>query len=293
MTSISFIGLGAMGRAIVPNLIGAGYEVTVWNRSPGPVEELVALGARTAASVEEALQTGIVFSMLSDDAAVEEVFLDSGVLAEAPAGAVHVNLATVSTELARRAADAHATHGVAYVAAPVFGQVAVAAAGNLNILAAGEPAQIDRVQPLLDVIGTRTWRLGDRPEQANIAKIIGNYLLATVIQSMGEAITLAEHSGVDPARLIELLSSTLFPGRIYAAYGTMIAERRFQPPGFTTVLGRKDLHLALDAAAEHDVELPLGELLRAAFDQTIAGGRGGDDWVAITELLPRVRPSSA
>lgn len=290
MTSISFIGLGAMGKAIVPNLLEAGHDVTVWNRSPEPVDELVAQGAKRASTLAEAFQSPVVFSMLSNDQAVTEVFLDSAVLAEAPTGTLHVNLATVSTELARRATDVHAEHGVGYLAAPVFGQVAVAAAGNLNILAAGDPEQIDRVQPLFDVIGTRTWRLGNRPEQANITKIIGNYLLATVIQSMGEAITLAEHSGVNPADLIELLSGTLFPGRIYQAYGTMIAERRFQPPGFTTELGRKDLHLALDAAAEQHIELPLGELLRAAFDDTIANGRGGDDWVAIAELLPRPAP---
>ncbi|MDN6557182.1 MAG: NAD(P)-dependent oxidoreductase [Acidipropionibacterium acidipropionici] len=287
MTAVSIIGLGAMGRPIARNLLAAGFEVTVWNRSPQPVADLASAGARAAGSVAEALQTGTVISMLSNDQAVTDVLLDSGVLAEAPEGTLHINMATVSTGLARRAADIHADHGVSYLAAPVFGRVPVAEAGNLNILAAGDAALIDRAQPLFDVIGTQTWRLGERPEQANIVKILGNYLIATVIESLGEAVTLAEHSGVDTSQLIDLLTSSLFPGATYTAYRTLIAERRYQPAGFTTTLGRKDLHLALDAADEHGLTLPFGEILRAIFDQAIADGSGDEDWAAITEQLPR------
>jgi 3-hydroxyisobutyrate dehydrogenase-like beta-hydroxyacid dehydrogenase len=287
MSSITVIGLGAMGRPLARNLLAAGHEVTVWNRSSQPVADLVAQGARPAPSVREALQTGTVLSMLSNDDAVTETFLDSAVLAAAPAGTVHVNLATVSAALARRAAEAHAAHGVGYVAAPVFGRVPVAEAGNLNILAAGDATLIDRVQPLFDVIGSRTWRLGERAEQANIIKILGNYLVAAVIQSLGEAVSLAEHAGVGAAQLIELLTSTLFPGPVYAAYGTLIAERRYQPAGFTTTLGRKDLHLALDAAADHDLALPTGELLRTIFEQAIRDRHGDDDWAVIAEQQPR------
>ncbi|WP_220150039.1 NAD(P)-dependent oxidoreductase [Acidipropionibacterium virtanenii] len=287
MTAVSIIGLGAMGRPMARNLIAAGHDVTVWNRSPGPVADLVAEGARPASSVAEALQTGTVLSMLSNDRAVTETLLDSGVLARAPEGTVHVNMATVSTALARRARDVHAAHGIGYLAAPVFGRVPVAEAGRLNILAAGDPALIDRVQPLFEVIGTRTWRLGDRPEQAHLVKILGNYLIATTIQSLGEAVSLAEHTGVDAHQLVELLTSTLFPGQTYAAYGDLIADRRYRPAGFTTALGRKDLHLALDAAAEHDVPLPFGELLRTVFDQAVEDGYGDDDWAAITEEQPR------
>ncbi|PYC88259.1 oxidoreductase [Streptomyces tateyamensis] len=285
--SIAVIGLGAMGRPIAHNLVKAGHEVVVWNRSDRPADELVAAGARRAASVAEAMHSPVVFSMLSDDRAVAETFLDSGVLTQTPGGTIHVNLATVSAGLARRADAAHAEHGVAYLAAPVFGRVPVAEAGALNILAAGKDGLIDRVQPFFDVIGSRTWRLGDRPEQANIVKILGNYLIACAIQSMGEAVGLAEGAGVDAGQFVELLTSTLFPGPVYTGYGSMIAERRYQPAGFTTVLGRKDLHLALDAATDQDTPLPIGELLRAIFDQAIADGRGADDWAVIAEQQPR------
>ncbi|MFB7452709.1 NAD(P)-dependent oxidoreductase [Streptomyces sp. NPDC056194] len=287
VNSIAVIGLGAMGRPMARNLLKAGHDVVVWNRSDGPAVELVAAGARRAASVAEAMQAPVVFSVLSDDRAVTETFIDSGALAQTPGGTVHVNLATVSAGLARRLGAAHAEHGVGYVAAPVFGRVPVAEAGELNVLAAGEHALLDRVQPFFDVIGSRTWRLGDRPEQANIVKILGNYLIACAIQSLGEAVSLAEGAGVDSGQLVELLTSTLFPGPVYTGYGSMIAERRYQPAGFTTVLGRKDLHLALDAATDQGIPLPIGQLLRAVFDEAIADGRGADDWAVITEQQPR------
>ncbi|MFI5806407.1 NAD(P)-dependent oxidoreductase [Streptomyces sp. NPDC051561] len=287
MSGIAVIGLGAMGRPIAHNLVQAGHDVVVWNRSDGPAAELVAAGARRAASVAEAMRTPVVFSVLSDDRAVTETFIDSGVLARTPRGTVHVNLATVSAELAGRVGTAHAEHGVGYLAAPVFGRVPVAEAGALNVLAAGEQALLDRVQPYFDVIGSRTWRMGDRPEQANTVKILGNYLIACAIQSLGEAVSVAERAGVDSGQFVELLTSTLFPGPVYSGYGPMIAERRYQPAGFTTELGRKDLHLALGAAAGQGTPLPIGELLRAVFDEAIADGRGADDWAAIAEQQPR------
>ncbi|QEV16238.1 NAD(P)-dependent oxidoreductase [Streptomyces alboniger] len=287
MSSIAVIGLGAMGRPIARNLLKAGHDVVVWNRSDGPADELAAAGARPATSVAEAMQSPVVFSALSDDRALAETFIDSDVLAQTPGGTVHVNLATVSTGMARRVGAAHAEHGVGYVAAPVFGRAPVAEAGALNVLAAGEHALLDRVQPFFDVIGARTWRLGDRPEQANIVKILGNYLIACAIQSLGEAVSVAEGADVDPGQLVELLATTLFPGPVYTGYGSMIAERRYQPAGFTTVLGRKDLHLALDAATDQGIPLPIGQLLRAVFDEAIADGRGADDWAVIAEQQPR------
>ena len=139
---------------------------------------------------------------------------------------MHVNLATVSPSLARRAAEAHAEHGVGYLAAPVFGRVAVAEAGNLNVLTAGAPALIERVQPFFDAIGTRTWNLGEQPEQANVVKILGNYRVACAIQSLGEATGIAEQVGVDSVQLVDLLSTTLFPGTIYTSYGALLAEHQ-------------------------------------------------------------------
>lgn len=288
MEQIAVIGLGGMGAAIARALLRAGYEVVVWNRSPGPLAELAGAGARAAASIAEAVRSPVVLSMLADDAAFAEVFLESGVLEQAPAGTVHANLATVSPELARRAAKAHADSALDYVAAPVFGRVDAAEAGMLNILAAGDATAIARLGEVFDVIGSRTWPMGPLPEQANVTKILGNYLIACALQSLGEAVSLADAVGVDASSFIELLTSTLFPGPVYTGYGNMIADRRYRPAGFSTALGRKDLHLALDAAAEQQIPLPFGELLRTVFDQAIADGRAGDDWASIAERQPRI-----
>ncbi|MGW4808531.1 NAD(P)-dependent oxidoreductase [Kitasatospora sp. NPDC004272] len=287
MGEVAVIGLGGMGRAIARNLLRAGHRTVVWNRSEGPAEELERDGAHRAGSVAEALRCPVVFSVLSDDAAFTETFLDSGVLAQAGPGTVHVNVATVSVELCRRAATAHAGHGLGYVAAPVFGRVDVAEAGALNVLAAGEPELVDRAQPFFDAIGSRTWRLGERPEQANTVKILGNYLIACTIQSLGEAVSVADAAGADPEQFVELLTSTLFPGPVHAGYGSMIARRTYRPARFSTVLGRKDLHLALDAAAGQGVPLPFGDLLAGVFDRAIADGRAADDWAVIAEQQPR------
>ncbi|MGO2663773.1 NAD(P)-dependent oxidoreductase [Mycetocola reblochoni] len=283
MPRISVIGLGAMGRPIAHNLLGAGSEVTVWNRSPRPVEELVAAGATAAPTLAEAFATGTVISMVSNDEVFAQLFLDSDVLAHAPADSVHINMATVSTELARRAAAVHAEHGVGYLSAPVFGRVAAAEAGRLTVIVGGPAALRERVQPVFDVIGASSWPMGERAEQASIVKILGNYLIACAIQSMGEAVSLAERSGVDAAELITLLSSTLFQGPAYASYGALIAAHEYTPAGFTTTLGRKDLHLALDVAERTGVTLPVGEVLRRAFDQAIADGRADEDWASIAE----------
>lgn len=292
MTRVSVIGLGAMGRPIAQNLLKAGHDVTVWNRSLESSLMLVDAGASAAATPAEAFQTGIVFSMLSNDEAVAEVLLDPDLLRGVPAGTVHVNLSTVSAELAERAAKLHADFEVGYVSAPVFGRVPVAEAGNLNILAAGDEALIHRVQPLFDVIGAKTWHMGTSPGRANVVKIIGNYLIACAIQSMGEAVSLAEGAGVDAAQVIELLTSTLFPGVVYSSYGNLIATREYQPAGLSTALGRKDLHLALAEAANQGTVLPFGEVLRDTFERAISEGRGHDDWASITELLPRTNPGT-
>lgn len=283
MSTIAVVGLGAMGKAVAHNLVQAGHEVSVWNRSAGPVAELAALGARPLQSATQAFESGVVFSVLADDRAVNETFLTPEVLAGA-SGALHVNLATVSTQLADRATALHAEHGVGYVAAPVFGRVPVAQAGQLQVLAAGDTDQIDRAQPFFDIIGAHTWRLGDVPRQANVVKIIGNFLIASAIQSLSEAVSMAERSGVDSELLVDLLTSTLFQGPAYSSYGKLIATSTYQPAGFTTTLGRKDVGLALDVAADTGLRLPFGEILRTVLDEALANGQADLDWSSIADL---------
>ncbi|MCU7826262.1 NAD(P)-dependent oxidoreductase [Kitasatospora sp. DSM 101779] len=283
---VGFVGLGTMGRGMVRQLLAAGHRVTVWNRSPEPVRELVAQGAAAADGPAGVWRCEAVVSMLADDAAVESVLLDEGALTSA-AAAVHVNMATVSPALARRAAELHARHKVAYVAAPVLGRGEVAAAGNLAILAAGPAEALDRVAPLFEAMGRRTWRLGDRPEIANTAKICANFVLVSAVEAVSEATALGEASGLAAADLLSVLTGTVFPGPVYEGYGAMIAERRYEPAGFRLDLGFKDVGLALDTAAAARVPMPLAGVLRDALLEGVAHGLGGQDLAALGETSRR------
>src|SRR5690348_9335904 len=207
---VGFLGLGAMGAAMATNLLKAGHEVTVWNRSPAAAEPLAALGAKVAPAPAEAVRGEAVLSMLANDDAVRGVILDGGVLGAMAPGTVHVNHATVSVALAKELAQMHAARGVGYVAAPVFGRPDVAAAGKLNILAAGEARAIERVRPLLDAMGSRVWPLGEAPERASVAKIAGNFMLAAAIESMAEASALVRAHGIAAADFLEVMTGTLF-----------------------------------------------------------------------------------
>ncbi|SNQ48678.1 Beta-hydroxyacid dehydrogenase, 3-hydroxyisobutyrate dehydrogenase [Frankia canadensis] len=283
---VGFIGLGGMGAAMARNLLDAGHTVLVWNRSSEPVRRLADAGA-IAAGIDEAFATGTVLSMLSDDAAVAERLLDPAVLDAAPAGALHVNMATVSTALAQRAAREHAERGLRYLAAPVFGRTDAAAAGNLTVVAGGDPAAIAEVAPLFDVLGRRTWPVGEEPAQANLVKIFGNYLIACSIEAMAEATAVIEAGGLDPSAFIDVLTDTLFTGPVFAGYGGMIGKRRYEPVNFRLPLGFKDVQLALTSGQERNVPLPFGGVLRDAFLDALAHGQQEQDWAAVAETARR------
>ena len=283
---IGFIGLGAMGQAIARRLLAAGHGVTVWNRSPQPVQALTAEGA-VAAAVTAAAAQPVVFSMLADDAAVEAVLEQDGALAAMAAGAVHVNMATVSVACTRRLAEAHAARGVGYVAAPVFGRPDAAAAGKLHVLAAGASDALARVQPLLEAIGQRVWPFGEDPARAGAVKLAGNFMLAAAIEAMAEASTLAQAHGVAPADFLGLMTQTLFASPVYQSYGALIAAQRYQPAGFRLRLGLKDVRLVQQAADAAAVPMPVAAVLRDNFLDAIAHGAAEKDWSALAEVSAR------
>ncbi len=284
---VGFIGLGSMGSAMASNLIKAGYEVNVWNRSPAATEPLASLGANVANTADRAAQGEVLFSMLANDQAVRSVFFDDGLLDGMDKGIVHVNHATISVALAREMAHAHASRGLDYVAAPVFGRPDVAAAGKLNILAAGKPTAIDRVRPMLDAMGSRIWPLGDAPERANVVKIAGNFMLGAAIESMAEASALTRAHGVSAADFLEVMTSTLFAAPAYQGYGKLIAESRYTPAGFALPLGYKDIGLALAAADATRVPLPLAGLLRDSLLEALSAGDEEVDWSIMAQVAAR------
>lgn len=284
---VGFIGLGAMGSAMASNLVAAGHNVTVWNRSEAASEKLASLGAKIARTPDRAAQGDVVHSMLASDQAVREVFIDGGLLDAMEPSTVHVNHATISIALARQLAEEHAKRGLGYVAAPVFGRPDVAAAGKLNIVVAGQANAIERAKPLLDVMAAKIWPMGDIPERANVVKLAGNFMLVTAIESIAEASTLARAYGVSAGDFIELMTSTLFASPVYQGYGKSIAERRFQPPGFALPLGLKDVMLAQDAGHAAQVPMPLAGVLRDSLLEALADGAEGMDLSALARVSER------
>ena len=283
-----FIGLGHMGAAMAANLLKAGHEVTVHNRRADKAAPLIALGATRAARLADASRGNAVMTMLADDHAVEDgVFGDGGILATLKPGAVHVSCSTISVALSRRLAKAHAAAGQLYVAAPVFGRPEAAAAAKLFVVAAGTPNAVAIVSPLLEAIGRRTFVLSDQPESANLVKLSGNFLTATVIEALGEAMALVGKGGIDPHEYLDLLTSTLFGTPVYRTYGGLIADRQFEPAAFAAPLGSKDISLALAAAEELRVPMPLASLLHDRFLTLLAQGGDRLDWSAIGGLAAK------
>lgn len=282
---VGFIGLGRMGAGMAANLLKAGHDVTVYNRTPAKAQTLIAQGAKAAASVSEACRGDAVVTMLANDEAVESVVLGrDGVIASLPAGALHVSSSTISVALAQRLAEEHTKAGQHFVAAPVFGRPEVAAAGQLFVLAAGEPAAIEAAAPLLEAIGQKTFVISNTPKAANLVKLSGNFLIASVIEALGEALSLIAHGNIDQRQYLEILTSTLFDAPVYKTYGGLIVSGRFEPAGFAAPLGQKDIRLLLAAAEELRVPMPLASLLRDRFLTLLAHGGDRLDWSAIGRL---------
>jgi 3-hydroxyisobutyrate dehydrogenase-like beta-hydroxyacid dehydrogenase len=289
---IGFVGLGNMGRGMAVNLIKTGHDVTVYNRSPDKAETLVQQGATAARSVAQASGGEVVFTMLADDRAVEDVTFGSpeigaGVLASMRTGATHVSSSTISVALAQRLAAAHAEAGQRYVSAPVFGRPDAAAAAKLFVVAAGAPTALRPLSALFDAIGQRTFVVSEQPHTANLVKLSGNFLIASVIESIGEAVALVAKAGVDRQRYVDLLTSSLFAAPAYQTYGGLIAKQQFEPAGFAANLGLKDVRLVLAAGEQLQVPLPLASLLRDRFLTLVATGGGDLDWSAVSTLAER------
>ncbi|WP_454689270.1 NAD(P)-dependent oxidoreductase [Achromobacter aloeverae] len=286
--NIAFLGLGTMGMPMAANLIKAGYAVRAWNRSPAPAEKIAALGGTAAADPRTAADgADVLISILADDAATRAVVLDGQALAALKPGAVHVNMGTVSVALAAELAELHRARGVEYVAAPVLGRVNVAEAGKLNILAAGDAKALATVQPLFDVLGQKTWFFGSRPEQANAVKLAVNFMLASAIGTLGEAVALTQGHDVDKAGFVEMVTSTVFAAPAYQGYGASIAQSKFEPAGFKLALGLKDVRLALEAGEKARVPMPMASALRDAHIESMAHGEGHLDWAALALTAAR------
>lgn len=278
---VAFLGLGQMGQPIAQNLARSGFEVRTWNRSGGAVE-----GATACRTIEEAVRpAAVAITMLSEDAAVRAVTLGDGKLAASlMTRGIHVGMSTISVALAGELATVHAEGGQRFVNAPVFGRPEMAAAAKLFIVPGGNAADIAELGPLFAAMGQGTFPMPGAKESA-VAKLCGNFMLASLIESLGEALTLAEKGGVPPDQLLGMLTGTLFGIPVVHGYGGMIARQQFTPAGFAMALGLKDMRLVLEAGDGLQVPLPLADLLRTRFLQAMAQGKGDLDWSGMTTVI--------
>ena len=279
---VGLIGLGRMGSGIAKSLLRAGHRLTIFNRTRERAEALRADGASVAGSVAEACQGDVVLTMVADDAALEAVVSGGGgILASLGGGCVHVSLSTISVALSDHLAAEHTKAGQEYVAAPVFGRPEAAEAAKLVVVAAGAATSVQRCKPLFEALGPKLFVVGEHPSMANTVKLTGNFLIATVLESLAEALAFARKSGVDAALLLDFLTTTMFTAPVYKSYGELIVQEKHSPPGFTLPLGLKDVRLVLQAAEAASVPMPIASVLRDRFLTAMARGNQDKDWSVI------------
>jgi 3-hydroxyisobutyrate dehydrogenase-like beta-hydroxyacid dehydrogenase len=277
-----------MGSGMSRNLLRAGHELAVYNRTRAKAEALAGDGARIADSPADACRDcEAVMTMLADDAAVEQVVAGRGGIAEAlPKGAVHLSCSTISTAMARRLAALHGERGQGYLSTPVFGRPDAAEAKRLLVVAAGAPELIDRCRPVFDAVGRQTFVAGDEPWQANAVKLCGNFMLASMLETFGEAYATLRKAGVDPHLFLETMNA-LFASPVYANYGRIAADRQFAPAGFALRLGLKDVRLVLETAQECSSPMPIASLVRDHLLSAMAHGQADLDWSSVTQVSAR------
>lgn len=280
-----FIGLGSMGLPMAKNLHDAGIDLIVYNRTASKAEPLKKAGVPVAKSAADiAGQSDLLITMVSNDEALLTLLYDDGVLNDLKEGAIHVDMSTISAELAREITEVHEEEGHSYVSAPVFGRPDMAEAGKLWVVAGGNSKAVAAAQKAFDAVGRATTVVSDEPWHANIIKIAGNFMIASMVEAFGETFALVEKSGVDKYKFLEVITNALFDVPIYKGYGKQIADERYSPALFKMKHGLKDVGLALEAAGEAEVPMPTAGLIHSHFLSGIARGWEDMDWSALAKV---------
>ena len=283
--SIGFIGLGNMGYPIAKNLIEQGFSVSLYNRTPEKLRDLVALGGHAAETPTAAVASAaVVMTMLSDDAAVTTVV--DQILPSLQPNTVFLSLSTIKAETAQALADRFLARGVHYVASPIMGRPPAAAARQLYILLSGDAQAQTRVAPIIAAIGQRSFDFGPEPGTAHTVKLMLNFMIFTVVEMLSEVMLMAEKANIDKALFLDTMLNTIYGAPVFKNYGTLIVQEGDVPNGFTTALANKDLRLAQETAAALGAKLPLAELVRAHFEEMIAEGKGDND---VSGLITHLR----
>ncbi|NHO31544.1 NAD(P)-dependent oxidoreductase [Acetobacter fallax] len=285
---IGFVGLGAMGHPMARRLLEAGYDVTVWNRTAGKADDLVAKGAHRAASpADVAVDADVVFSILFDDASTERAtFGSDGLASTLKAGAAHVCCSTLSLDQARRLRDGHARHGQVYVSANVLGRPPAAEAGELFVMVAGPADSCEKITPLLEAFGKKVFVVGDDPVQANLLKLSLNFMIMSTIEQMAEVFAINEKSGTDPHTVFDIMTGSFFDAPVHRNYGKLMVDHAYDKPGAPSVtLGLKDTEMFLAAGHDYRVPLPYASIARDRFLAAISAGDASRDFVVLMERV--------
>jgi 3-hydroxyisobutyrate dehydrogenase-like beta-hydroxyacid dehydrogenase len=282
--NITCIGLGNMGSPIAKNLIQAGYNVTVYNRSAEKAQPFKSLNATVAASPATAVETAaVLITMLSDDAALQSV-TEEAIPAMRP-GRIHLSMSTVSPAIVDRLLPLHDRHQVIYIAAPVMGRPPAAEAKMLSILTSGDKDAKQKLRPVFDAIGQRSFDFGDKPALAHVTKLALNFMIFTNIELLSEVMLFAESQGLDKGLLYETITNTSLSSPAVKLFGELMLKEQDNANGFATKLAYKDIMLAKQAAGE-ELKLPLADLISQHFESTMAAGNGNQD---VTMLITHLR----
>jgi 3-hydroxyisobutyrate dehydrogenase-like beta-hydroxyacid dehydrogenase len=286
---IGFIGTGMMGFPMVRNLLKSGYDVMVYNRTSEKAASLIELGASVGKNPLNVAQPGgIVMSCVSEDDALTAVVGENGQLAECLGkNGIHVSMSTILPSTAARLARQQSAFGGYYIAAPVMGRPDVVLAKKQSYFVAGDENAKKRVEPLLEAIGMKIFDFGALPENANVAKLAANFLIASAIEAMAEAFTLVSKNNGDSGKLLEALGSTLFACPIYQNYGRQILDKQYAEPLFKLRLGQKDVRLVTETAAESKTAMRFARVLQDRFSEAVAHGLSDYDWTAIASEVEK------
>lgn len=285
---LGFIGLGHLGTAIAENILQKRGQLRVYNRTASKAQPLIEKGAVFCNSIKElASACDIVFSMVSDDAALNHVTRgNDGIAQNLKHGGIHVCMSTILPATSSQLLTIHKENNNHYIAAPVMGRPEAARAGKLHFLTSGNKESIDKIKPLLlDAGAAGIWEFGNDVAAANIAKLCNNSLIVSAIESMAEALHLARKSGIDTTTWMNMITQSVFAAPVYINYGNILLKEMYQPAGFTLRLGLKDMNLVMEQSREVNAEMPIGQLMQKRFHEGVATGLGDHDWTAVAMML--------
>ncbi|HMH33546.1 MAG TPA: NAD(P)-dependent oxidoreductase [Puia sp.] len=292
---LGFVGLGNLGAPIAENLLQSGHELYVYNRTPSksiPLKEKGAIVCDGVASL--ARQVDLVFTMVSDDAALKNIVQGKdGLLENGRPGQIHVSMSTILPVTAEAMESLYTAQNKKFLAAPVFGRPEAARARKLNFVLSGDEITRKAVEPLLKDAGAAgIFDFGNRITAANTVKLCGNFLIAAALEAMGECLALGKESGVDVQQMWSMLTQTLFTSPVYVNYGNIVLQQKFEPAAFTAKLGLKDMNLVLSQAASVNQPMPLANLLKNNLQELVESGRENIDWSAMSIVSQKNKPET-